>query len=156
MEPVDYSHEVRVIRYPILRYFLIFLSWLLVLLGFVGVFVPILPTTPFLLLAAYLYSKSSPRFYNWLMNHRLFGPPLRRWKEHGAVSRKAKILAISCIVLTFTPTILFVVPLLSVKIGLGILGVSVAMFLATRPEGNLSNDQKPLKKKRKSTDMLAL
>lgn len=72
---------------------------LLVAVGFVGAFLPLLPTTPFLILAAACFARSSPRLEAWLLNHRQFGPALRAWREHGAISIKAKLLA--CIGMSF-------------------------------------------------------
>ncbi|HPW84452.1 MAG TPA: YbaN family protein [Rhodoferax sp.] len=59
-------------------------------LGFLGMFLPVLPTTPFILLAAWAATRSSPRLLAWLENHRLFGTTLRNWRRGGVVSRKAK------------------------------------------------------------------
>jgi uncharacterized membrane protein YbaN (DUF454 family) len=59
-------------------------------LGFLGIFLPILPTTPFILLAAWAATRSSPRLLTWLEQHRLFGKMLRDWRRGGVVSRKAK------------------------------------------------------------------
>ena len=103
-------------------------------LGFIGAFLPVLPTTPFLLLAAFFYAKSSVTFYNWIMNHKVFGPPLRRWKVYGAISRKNKIWALLLIWLSLGFSIFWVVPLLAVKVLLFIIGVSLTWFLASRPE----------------------
>jgi uncharacterized membrane protein YbaN (DUF454 family) len=139
MPEIDYSHEVKLVRYPLVRFVLIGLSWILVGLGFIGIFLPILPTTPFILLAAFLYSKSSIKFYNWVMNHGLFGPPLRRWKETRSVSRRAKVLAVGTMVLTFVPTIVFWVPLVAVKAFLAFVGVSVSVFIVTRNEDDARN-----------------
>jgi uncharacterized membrane protein YbaN (DUF454 family) len=129
----DYSAEVRVTRSPTLRYLLIICSSLFLLLGFVGIFLPGLPTTPFVLLAAACYARSSPRFYNWLMNHRIFGPPLRQWIEYRCIPLRAKVLDLSLMALTFIPTILFFVPLLAVKIVLAGIGLGVACFILNAP-----------------------
>jgi uncharacterized membrane protein YbaN (DUF454 family) len=59
-------------------------------LGFLGLFLPLLPTTPFVLLAAWAATRSSPRLLAWLERHRLFGKMLREWRQGGVVSRKAK------------------------------------------------------------------
>jgi uncharacterized membrane protein YbaN (DUF454 family) len=59
----------------------------------VGVVVPLLPTTPFLLLAAACFARSSARLHGWLLGHRLFGPSLRDWERWGAIRRRVKVLA---------------------------------------------------------------
>ena len=58
-------------------------------IGFLGVALPVVPTTPFLLLAAGSFAKSSPRLHGWLLAHPLFGPPIRNWEDNGAISRPA-------------------------------------------------------------------
>ena len=62
---------------------------LFLVLGIIGAFLPVLPTTPFLLLAAFFYSKSSDKIHNWLMNHKYLGPPLKDWHERGVIGLKA-------------------------------------------------------------------
>lgn len=69
------------------------LGWLSVGLGIAGAVLPILPTTPFMLLAAYCFAQSSPRLHAWIVNHPTFGPPVRNWQSHGAITRRAKVLA---------------------------------------------------------------
>lgn len=69
------------------------LGWLSVGLGIAGAVLPILPTTPFMLLAAYCFAHSSPRLHAWIVNHPTFGPPVRNWQSHGAITRRAKLLA---------------------------------------------------------------
>lgn len=68
-------------------------GWILFVLGFVGAFVPVLPTTPFMLLALWCFSRSSRRFHDWLYGHRVFGPPLQQWHEHGVIPMPAKAVA---------------------------------------------------------------
>jgi uncharacterized membrane protein YbaN (DUF454 family) len=65
-----------------------------VAVGAVGIFLPLLPTTPFLLVAAACFARSSERRYQWLMSHRVFGPYIRNYHEHGAVTRHAKIVTL--------------------------------------------------------------
>jgi hypothetical protein len=76
-------------------------------LGFLGIFLPVLPTTPFILLAAWAAARSSPRMLAWLEQHRLFGKMLRDWHQGGVVSRKAKwgatgVMSASAVFLMFT------------------------------------------------------
>jgi uncharacterized protein len=69
------------------------LGWTFFALGVIGAFLPVLPTTPFMLLALWAFSRSSPRLELWLLQHRTFGPPLRAWRAHRVVSWRAKIIA---------------------------------------------------------------
>lgn len=70
------------------------LGWLFVALGLVGIPLPVLPTTPFLLLALWCFARSSQRFHDWLYNHRLFGPPLREWQAYRVIPLRAKVIAL--------------------------------------------------------------
>ncbi len=62
-------------------------------LGLIGLFLPLLPTVPFLLLSAFCFARSSSRLHDWLVSHETLGPPIRDWQERGAVSRRAKWFA---------------------------------------------------------------
>lgn len=140
-EDIDYSHEVRLIESRTGRYAMVGLAMFFLLLGFIGVFTPIMPTMPFVLLAAVCFARSSPRFYNWLMNHQWFGPSLRDWKTTGGIRRKNKFLAIGLLGFTMTPTVVFIVPIMGVKILMTVIGFCVAAFIATRPDPDLINNQ---------------
>ncbi len=76
------------------RWIFFTLGWLFVALGLVGIPLPVLPTTPFLLLALWCFARSSQRFHGWLYNHRLFGPPLREWQAHRVIPLRAKVIAL--------------------------------------------------------------
>lgn len=78
-----------------LRYLYLGLGFVFVGLGTLGIILPGLPTTPFMILAAWMFSKSSARFHAWLWNHRLFGPYVREWNRHRVIPIHAKILSSS-------------------------------------------------------------
>ena len=114
------------------RAILISLGWLCVGLGFVGVFVPGIPTTIFLIIALWAFTKSSEKLRNWLIHHKKFGPFLSNWQEHKVVPRRAKILMV---VLMSLAVILFYYSLQSLilTIGLIIILVSVAIYVISLP-----------------------
>ncbi len=68
-------------------------GWLALLLGIVGIFLPLLPTTPFVLLAAFCFSRGSETWERWLLRHPRYGPIVKNWREHRAVPLRAKQLA---------------------------------------------------------------
>lgn len=78
-----------------MKYFMIFAGFVSIGLGTIGVFLPIIPTTPFLLLAAWLFLRSSDHFYNWLMNHKVFGKYIKDYLEEKGIRKGAKIFALS-------------------------------------------------------------
>ena len=80
-------------------------------LGTLGIFLPLLPTVPFYLLAAYAFSKSSTRIYNWMLNHKVFGPDIRNWNENRIIHRRAKLMASAGMVAAVLLTYFFNVPL---------------------------------------------
>ena len=114
MQKQDYSHEVKHINSHTLRVILVILGTLFVITGIVGIFLPLLPTTPFMLLAAACYAKSSRRFYNWMMNNKVMGPIIREWRQYRAIPKRAKIIAMFLLVITFGISIL-VAPIMWVK-----------------------------------------
>jgi uncharacterized membrane protein YbaN (DUF454 family) len=112
------------------------LGGLFVGLGFLGAFLPILPTTPFLLLASACFLRSSPRLNEKLQRSRLFGPLLRDWQEHSGVRLHVKITAIVVLVAVVTCSILFAdlpVPLLILLIVLALIGLVVVLRLRVIP-----------------------
>lgn len=83
-------------------------AWFFVVLGVIGAVLPLLPTTPFLLLALALFAKSSPRFHRMLLEHPRFGPSLLQWQEHRLMARNVKYKASILIVISFTISIYLV------------------------------------------------
>ncbi len=102
-------------------------------LGVLGAFLPLLPTTPFLLLAAACYARASARFYNWLLNSRSFGPLIRDWRAHRAIRLRYKVLAILLLVLTIGSTVVFFVPFPPAKLLVTASGLTTLRLLLTIP-----------------------
>ena len=98
-------------------------------LGILGIFLPLLPTTPFLLLTAALYFKGSPRLYNWLLNHRHFGPYIRNFRENKAIPLRAKVISLVLMWGTMLYCIFFLIPLPWVKILLGVIAAGVTYHI---------------------------
>lgn len=128
----------KIAKSPFVRAILATASFICLALAALGVVLPLLPTTPFVILAAYLYSKSSERWYYWLLNHRLFGPSLRRWQQTGAITTKAKYTALVMIALTFGFSLGFVVKKTFVKVVLVVVALGVSTFIYRLPESNES------------------
>ena len=111
---------------------LISLGWFCVGLGFIGIFVPGIPTTIFLIIALWAFTKSSKKLRNWLLNHKKFGPILNNWQQYKVVPLRAKILMV---VLMSLASILFYYSLqnLYLTIGLVIILVLVAIYVISLP-----------------------
>jgi uncharacterized protein len=114
---------------PLTKFVLIAAGTLLVILGAVGVFVPVLPTTPFLLLAAAFYARSSRRLYHWLLSNRLFGEYVRKYREGRGLPLRLKILTILTLWLTIGSTALFAVSSLWGRLILFLIAAGVTLHL---------------------------
>jgi uncharacterized membrane protein YbaN (DUF454 family) len=86
------------------------LGWIFFALGAAGAVLPVLPTTPFMLLALWAFSASSERFSRWLLHHRLFGPPLQRWRAERTISVRAKALSLGSMAASLLYVVLVVRP----------------------------------------------
>ncbi len=98
-------------------------------LGILGIFLPLLPTTVFLLITAYFYGKSSARFYNWLLNNKYIGGYIKTYREERGMPLKAKIFAISLLWLTIGSTVIFFLDILLIKILLLAIATGVSIYL---------------------------
>ena len=114
------------------RVFLLSLGWVCVGLAFLGIFVPGIPTTPFLIVALWAFAKSSKKFHSWLLSHKRFGPILKNWESHKVVPKNAKILMVilqifAVIIIHYSLSNLFI------TIGLAITLIVVAWYVLSLP-----------------------
>ncbi|XQA79150.1 YbaN family protein [Xanthomonas sacchari] len=109
------------------------LGLLMLALGLIGAVLPVMPTTIFLILAAYCFSRSSPRLDAWLLAHPRYGAPLRLWREQGAITRRGKWLAASGMALGYLLFCCGAHPGATLALGVGALIAASAAFVLTRP-----------------------
>ena len=125
--------EIRLSRSRLVRMLLICAGSLCIFFAFIGVVIPFLPTTPFLLLAAACFAHSSERAYAWMLNNRLLGRYIRDWREKRGISLATKIWAISSLAFVLGSSIIWFVPLMPIKIGLGIVGIGASTYIWRLP-----------------------
>jgi uncharacterized membrane protein YbaN (DUF454 family) len=103
-------------------------------LGAIGVVLPLLPTTPFVILAAFAFAKSAPRLHRKLLRNPTFGPMIIRWGEKGAIAPRHKAMAVGMMTAAFTGAAVMGAPLYALLIQLTFMG-GAALFVLTRPNG---------------------
>ncbi len=123
------------------RLLLLSLGWLAIALGTLGIVLPLLPTTPFMLLAAWCFARSSPRFHHWLMWRSPFGRYLRHWQQHRAMPPGSKGRAIALIVMSFALS-LYLVEVLWVRVMLLILLMALLFMLWRIPVVDAHTDKR--------------
>lgn len=129
------SKRAAMTRSAPVRWLLWTVGSLSLLLGLIGVVLPGLPTTPFVLLAAACYAKASPRLHAWLLNHRLTGPMLRDWEAHRSLARRTKTVAVVSMLLMVSLSIWSFrgrLVLQLVLLALGLIGAWVVLRIPTR------------------------
>lgn len=122
------------------KYIFIILGLISLSLGIIGVFIPVLPTTPFLLLSSFLFLRSSEKLYNWLMSHKVLGEYIYNYMEHRAVKKSAKISAIIFLWLSMTISIILVGST-HVRLFLAFIGVAVTLHIATLRSLNIDDSK---------------
>lgn len=100
--------------------------------GFVGIFLPLLPTTPFVILAAWCYERGSPRFHALLLENKYVGPYVYNWKRNRSIPLRAKVVAVTMITASIGWTV-YAAPLIAVKVVMATIGVCVSAYIVTRP-----------------------
>ena len=135
MEPslVSVPDMAGLVRSRALRIVLMGLGLLFVGIGFVGAFLPLVPTTGPILLAAFLFSISSVRFDHWLTHHRIFGPIVRDWRAGRGFTMRLKVAAIVAIAVTFTITVAFAIDSTLVRVLLIGLAVGLVVYILQLP-----------------------
>lgn len=130
-----FAADAHISGHPVRRAAWLVAGMLAVGLGTLGAFLPLLPTTPLMLLGAACFARSSGHFYNAVLSNPSFGFYVYQWRETRSIPKRAKVLAISLILVTFGVSISFFVNGLGPKLAMASVGVIVAAWLATRPTG---------------------
>lgn len=105
------------------------LGWFFVAIGLIGAFLPILPTVPFLILAAACFSRGSERAYAWLLNLPVYGRAVKKWQETRSIPLRAKILSTLILIVSMGTSIVLFVPVLIGKVVMAAFGVGVIVFI---------------------------
>ena len=113
------------------------ITWLVVgllalALGAIGIALPLLPTTPFILVAAFAFAQSSEKLHQWLLDHNVFGPLIDNWQRHGAISRRAKVLSVVSMAALLLISLAMAAPPAVIIAQIIVLGAA-ALFILTRP-----------------------
>lgn len=107
-------------------------GWLAFSLGIIGLALPVMPTVPFLLLAAYCFEKGSPRVHGWLVHHPRFGPPIRDWQQHKVIRWRFKLMAVTCMAVSLTYVWIYRDIALGLKCVIAAIMATVALYILTR------------------------
>lgn len=113
------------------------------ILAFIGIFLPLLPTVPLVLLASFFFARSSTRYHSWLLNNRSFGPIVKDWEETKSISRKAKIISISLLTLSIGLSVIFFVSHALVRFILIMIAIAVCMYIIRIPESPKATKELP-------------
>ena len=131
--PDDDGADVRPHDSRAVRLVLVVVGTLCVALGVLGIFLPVLPTTPFLLLAAACYARASERFYRWLLANPTLGPTIREWRRHRSVPYRTKVVALALMSVTIAISVVLLAPYPLAQVALAAVGVGVGAWLYRIP-----------------------
>lgn len=116
------------------------LGWVSLALGAIGVFLPLLPTTPFVILAAFAFARSSPRLHARLLDSKLFGPAIRDWRANGAIAMRYKVAALVMMAAAFIGAVIASVPAYALVLQV-LCMAGAATFILTRPSQGRADAQ---------------
>ena len=122
-------HTVKEAKNPLLRFLWVGLGCLFVGLGAIGAVVPGMPTTVFLVLAAACFIRSSQKLYDWLISNKTFGPYLKDYREGKGIPRRAKVLALSMIVIFVSFAVFYAIEATQIKVLVGLIGLIGFLFV---------------------------
>ncbi len=134
-------HLLQLHNSPVMRWLYLGIGIMALFMGILGIFLPILPTTPFVLLAAGCFARSSERFHNYLLSHRVAGPIIQEWCQYRSVARKVKHWAYLVMSLSFGSSIL-IVPSWGLKGMLIFLAVILFMFIWRLPVRDIQSQSR--------------
>lgn len=124
-----YQHSNRFIRYSLFA-----IGWLSFVAGMIGILLPVIPTSPFLILSAACFLRSSPRFYHWLIKHRWFGVYIRYYMDGEGIPRRVKVLIIAALWLMMLSSALLIVTIKWLSALMLIVAALVSIYIARQPE----------------------
>ncbi len=122
-------HQVREVKNPLVRFLWVGLGCLFVGLGAIGAVVPGMPTTVFLVLAATCFIRSSQKLYDWLISNKTFGPYLKDYREGKGIPLRAKVLALSLIVIFVSFAVFYALEVIQIKVLVGLIGIIGFLFV---------------------------
>lgn len=117
---------------PAIRVIWLVVGILALALGGLGVVLPLLPTTPFVLVAAFAFAKSSDTLHQWLLDHNIFGPLIANWQRYGAISRSTKVLSLLSLVAVLVISLVMAVPAFVITVQALVVG-ACSLFIISRP-----------------------
>jgi len=129
---------------PALRWTLLTAGFLATALGVLGIFLPVLPTVPFLLLALACFARSSERFYNWLLEHAHFGPIVQPYINGCGMSRGSKVKAITLLWASISLSAFFLIELAWVRVLLLVIACAVTFYLLSLPTISIEDNESAL------------
>lgn len=127
------SPKQKLVENRLLRMLLVAIGWLAVILGVIGLFLPVMPTVPFLLLAVACFARSSERFHSWLVDHRHLGPLIRMYISGAGMPLRAKVSAVIMIWLSLLISAFLLVKLIWVRLLLIGIGACLTFYLLRLP-----------------------
>ncbi len=127
------QHHHTYVKSDVLRWILIGIGWISVVAGVIGLFLPLIPTVPFLLLAVACFARSSKRFHDWLVEHNHLGPLIRDYLKGGGIPRRIKLLAISMVWISFPVSTFMFARAMWLKVLLISTAVGITIYLLSLP-----------------------